>query len=115
MVPFWMALAAWLVCWTAMALISQRLLARARPGEKAPMQWDRHGRPTWRLPAPAAAAFMPVLSLVLGAVTLSMSARTGGAAPVLNLLIAGGLVALHAVHIHIAVRILEHERGEHGG
>jgi len=111
MVPAWIAVAAWLACWSALAWLSMGLLRRVRPGETVPMQWGAGGRPNWRAQPWVAAAFTPLLATILGVVTIGVGYWRGQAqAPAVNLLIAGGLVVLHAVHVHYAVKTLERER-----
>jgi len=112
-VPAWIAVAAWLACWSALAWISMGLLRKVRPGETVPMQWGPAGTPNWRAQPWVAAAFTPALATVLGIVTIGVGYWRGQAqAPVINLVIAAGLVVVHALHMRFAVRTLERERGE---
>jgi hypothetical protein len=111
MVPAWIAAAVWLVAWTALAWISMGFLARVRPGERAPMLRKGDGTPAWRVSPLVAAAFTPGLSVVVGLVTIVAGFRFGGGrAPVTNILLAAVFVAVHWMHVSMAVKVLEQER-----
>ena len=111
MVPAWIAVAAWLVCWTVLAWLSMLLLQKARPGERVPMRRRYDGTPLWRVSPAFAAIFTPALAAVVGVFTIVASYLfSGGRAPGMNVLLAAVFVFAHWTHVHMAVKVLEQER-----
>jgi hypothetical protein len=111
MVSVWMALAAWLIAWTALAWLSMGLLKNVRPGETVPMRRTGDGRPAWRVQPWVAALFTPALATALGLVTIGLSFAYGhGQAPAMNVGLAAVLVIAHWMQVTMAVRVLERER-----
>lgn len=111
MVPGWIAIASWLTGWTVIAWISLGLLKRLRPGESVPMQWGRGGKVLWRASPTVAALLTPGLSVIVGGVTIVASYLYGGGkAPVMNVILPAVFILAHGMHVHMAVRTLEHER-----
>ncbi len=113
MVPAWIALAAWLIAWTALAWFSMRLLAKARPGQRIPLKITVDGKGGWMVSPAVAAGLVPLLSVIAGVVTIGAGYFfSGGRAPLMNVILAGVFVFTHWTHVSMAVRVLERERGE---
>jgi hypothetical protein len=111
MVAGWVAIASWLSGWTLMAWISLGLLKKLRPGERVPMQWGKGGTVLWRASPALAALLTPTLSVVAGLVTIVVSYLYGGGrAPLMNVILPLIFILAHAMHVHMAIRTLEHER-----
>jgi hypothetical protein len=112
LVPAWAALCVWFVAWTALAWLSMGLLRRVRPGERVPMRQRFDGAPAWRVSPAFAAVFTPALAFVVGLFTIVVGFRYGGGqAPATNVLLAAVFVAAHWIHITMAMKALEKERG----
>ena len=100
MVPAWIAAAAWLVAWTALAWISMRLLAKARPGEKIPLIIRNDGQARWFVSPAVAAGLVPLLSVVSGVTTVAAGfLLSHGRAPVMNVVLAAVFVFTHGVYV----------------
>jgi hypothetical protein len=111
MVPAWVALAAWLVCWTALAWLSMGMLKKVRPGETVPMRVRYDGGAAWRVQPAVAAVFTPILAFVVGMVTLVVGFGYGsGKVPGFNVALAAVFVFAHWSHMTTAVKVLERER-----
>ena len=111
MVSVWVAVAAWLIAWSALAWLSMGLLRKVRPGETVPMRRTGDGRPAWRVQPGLAALFTPALATAVGLMTIGVSLLYGqGQAPLMNVLLAAVFVAAHWVHVTMAVKVLEQER-----
>jgi hypothetical protein len=111
-VSVWVALAAWLIAWIVLAWLSMSLLKQVRPGERVPMRRLANGTPTWRVQPGFAALFTPALATVVGLFTIGVSLVYGhGQAPIMNVLLAVVFVAAHWMHVTMAVKVLESERG----
>ncbi len=111
MVPVWVAAAAWLVAWTALAWLSMGLLRKVRPGETVPMRRNPDGSPGWRVSPAFAAGFTPALATLVGLVTIGASLLyTHSQAPVMNVVLAAVFVGAHWLQVSTAVRMLEQER-----
>ena len=111
MVPAWIALAAWLAAWTALAWISLRLLAKARPGERVPLIIKVDGAAKWLVSPAVAAGLVPALSVIAGAVTIGAGYMlSGGRAPLMNVVLAGVFVFTHGVYVRRATQWLEGRR-----
>ena len=111
MVPAWIAAAAWLVAWTALAWFSLRLLAKARPGERIPLVIKTDGQAKWLVSPVAAAGLVPGLSVIAGAVTIGAGfLLSGGRAPLMNVILAGVFVFTHGVYVRRAGEWLEQQR-----
>ena len=112
MVSVWVAVAAWLIAWTALAWLSMGLLKQVRPGETVPMRRTGDGRPAWRVQPGFAALFTPSLATAVGLMTIGVSLLYGqGQAPTMNVLLAAVFVAAHWIQVSMAVKVLEQERG----
>lgn len=88
----------------AMLAVSVRMLARAPAGAMLPMQWGVNLKPTWRAPRLVAGLFAPCVALlVLG--LLASSAKSGDSLASVVLVTVGlFFIAVHAIHLHFAVR-----------
>jgi hypothetical protein len=96
----------------ALVALSRRADARLAHHDRLPMQWSLTGNVNWTAPRRVALAFTPALgTLVMLAAAASawwLPPRPGQAGlvtPVL-LLIGGGFVALHALHLRLIARSL---------
>ena len=104
MVDAWIAAAAWLVAWTALAWISMRLLAKARPGEKIPLIIKVDGQAKWFVSPAVAAGLVPMLSVISGVTTVAAGfLLSHGRAPAMNVLLAAVFVFTHGVYVKRAV------------
>jgi hypothetical protein len=111
MVPAWIAAAAWLVAWTALAWFSMRLLAKARPGERIPLLIRVDGEGRWLVSPVMAAGLVPLLSVIAGAVTIGAGfLLSGGRAPLMNVVLAAVFVFTHGVYVRRAGDWLEARR-----
>ena len=111
MVPAWIAVAAWLLAWTALAMFSMRLLGQARPGERLPLLIKVDGTAAWLVSPVMAAGLVPLLSVVAGAVTIGAGYfYSGGRAPIMNVLLAGVFVFTHGVYVRRVGEWLQKQR-----
>jgi hypothetical protein len=111
MVNVWVAVAAWLVAWTALAWLSLDLLKHVRPGETVPMRRGGDGRPAWRVQPGFAALFTPGLATLVGLVTIIVSFLFGaGQAPATNVVLAAVFVVAHWIQVSTAKKVLDEER-----
>jgi hypothetical protein len=111
MVPAWIALAAWLICWTVLAWLSMTLLKGVRPGETVPMRRRSDGTPAWRVSPVVAAILVPALATVVGLFTIVVGyLYSGGRAPLMNVVLAGVFVLIHGMHVFLTLKLLDQER-----
>jgi hypothetical protein len=111
MVPAWVALSAWLVCWILLAKFSMALLKGVRPGETVPLRRGANGQPMWRVSPAVAALLTPAAATVVGVVTLVMGyLYAEGRAPIMNVVLAGIFVLAHGMQVHTSLKLLEQER-----
>jgi hypothetical protein len=107
MVPAWIAAAAWLAAWTALAWISMRLLAKARPDEKIPLIIKVDGQARWFVSPAVAAGLVPMLSVISGVTTVAAGfLLSHGRAPVMNVVLAAVFVFTHGVYVRRALEWL---------
>jgi hypothetical protein len=111
MVPAWIAVAAWLVSWTALAWLSLRLLGQARPGQQIPLRIKVDGSGAWMVSPVVAAGLTPLLAVIAGGVTIGAGyVYGGGRAPIMNVLLAGVFVFTHGVYVRRAGEWLANQR-----
>src|SRR5687767_16007670 len=82
------------------------------PGEaRLPMQWGIRGQVTWRAPRAVALLFAPVLAvLILGFITALAGPRVAEMTG-LTISIALVFVVAHALHVFLALRDVQDQRG----
>lgn len=108
MVPAWIAAAAWLIAWTALAWFSLRLLAKARPGMRIPLKITADGVGGWLVAPAVAAGLVPLLSVIAGVVTIGAGYLfSGGRAPLMNVILAGVFVFTHGIYVRRAGQWLD--------
>jgi hypothetical protein len=111
MVDAWIAVAAWLVAWTAQGWFSMSLLSKVRPGERVPLIFKSDGSGGWFVSPVAAAGLAPLLSVLAGAVTIGAAyMASSGRAPVMNVILAAVFVFTHGIYVRRAIDWLQKNR-----